>query len=206
MNIDIKKSIKPVNYINAIDFLEKRLESIDKKKNNELIWILEHPSTFTAGKTYKNSEILDPKIKLTKSSRGGKITWHGPGQLVCYLVIDLKKRNKDIRKFIISVENAIIKTLNDYKIKSFSDRKNIGIWVNHQKKIKKVGAIGFRIRKWIVYHGFSINITNKLNQYKKIIPCGIKDRGVTNLKLIKKQNYSKIQEKIISNLINNLKI
>ena len=100
MFIDIKKSTKAVKYIDAIQFLEKRVEEVHNKKSNELIWILEHKSTFTAGKTYKKNEILDNKIKLIKTSRGGKITWHGPGQLVCYFVIDLKNRNKDIRKFL----------------------------------------------------------------------------------------------------------
>ena len=96
MNIDIKKSTKPVNYIDAIDFLEKRLIEINHKKSNELIWILEHPSTFTAGTSYNENEILDKSIKLIKTNRGGKITWHGPGQLICYFVIDLNKRKKDI--------------------------------------------------------------------------------------------------------------
>ena len=202
MNIDIKKSIKPINYIKAIDFLEKRLESIDKKKANELIWILEHPSIFTAGKTYKDSEILDKKINLIKTSRGGKITWHGPGQLVCYFVIDLNKRNKDIRKFITLIENAIIKTLKNYNIKSFSDRKNVGIWVVHKNKIRKVGAIGVRIKKWIAYHGFSLNVCNDLSKYKGIIPCGIRDRGITSLKDMGVKNYSNIEEVIIKKFLN----
>ena len=108
MFIDIKKSTKPVKYNDAIQFLEKRVEEVHYKKSNELIWILEHMSTFTAGKTYKKNEILDNKINLVKTSRGGKITWHGPGQLVCYFVIDLKKRNKDIRKFLNLIEKTII--------------------------------------------------------------------------------------------------
>ena len=107
MLIDIKKSTKPVKYIEAIEFLEKRVEEVHKKKSNELIWVLEHTPTFTAGKTYKKNEILDNKINLIKTSRGGKITWHGPGQLICYFVIDLNKRNKDIRKFLILIEKFL---------------------------------------------------------------------------------------------------
>ena len=204
MNIDIKKSTKLINYTEAIDFLEKRLIEVHQNKSNELIWVLEHPSTFTGGVSYNKNEILDKKINLIKTNRGGKITWHGPGQLVCYFVIDLNKRKKDIRKFITLIEKTIIQTLKKYKINSFSDRKNVGIWVNNKNKTKKIGAIGIRIKKWIAYHGFSLNINNNLHQYKKIIPCGIKDKDVSNLKLIKNQNYMKIKDEILLNFIKNL--
>ena len=204
MSIDIKKSTKLVNYGKAIDFLEKRLIEVNQKKSNELIWILEHPSTFTAGVSYNKNDILDKKIKLIKTNRGGKITWHGPGQLVCYFVIDLNKRKKDIRRFITLIEITIMQTLKKYKINSFSDRKNIGIWVNDKNKTKKIGAIGIKIKKWIAYHGFSLNINNSLHQYKKIVPCGIKDKEVSNLKLIKNQNYMKIKDEIVLNFIKNL--
>ena len=206
MNIDIKKSTKLINYTEAIDFLEKRLIEVNQNKSNELIWVLEHPSTFTAGMSYNKNEILDKKINLIKTNRGGKITWHGPGQLVCYFVIDLNKRKKDIRKFVTLIEKTIMQTLKKYKINSFNDRKNIGIWINDKNKTKKIGAIGIKIKKWIAYHGFSLNINNSLNQYKKIIPCGIRDKDVTTLKKINNQNYSKLSEEIIKNLITNLKI
>ena len=204
MNIDIKKSTKLINYTEAIDFLEKRLIEVHQNKSNELIWVLEHPSTFTAGISYNKNEILDKKINLIKTNRGGKITWHGPGQLVCYFVIDLNKRKKDIRKFVTLIEKTIIQTLKKYKINSFNDRKNIGIWVNDKNKTKKIGAIGIKIKKWIAYHGFSLNINNSLYQYKKIIPCGIIDKEVSNLKLIKNQNYIKIKDEIVLNFIKNL--
>ena len=192
MKIEIKKSTKPVEYSDAIDFLEKRLLKINANKANELIWILEHPQIYTAGKNFSKKEILDKSINLVETNRGGKITYHGPGQIICYFVLDLNKRKKDIRKFIRVVEDSIIETLKEYKIDSFNDRKNIGIWVNHNKKVKKVAAIGIRVSKWIAYHGFSININNDLEAYKKIIPCGIKDKGVSNLKEIKNQNYDQI--------------
>ena len=204
MNIDIKKSAKPVKYIDAIEFLEKRAVDVNLKKKNELVWILEHPSTFTAGKRYKESEILDKKIKLIQTSRGGKITWHGRGQLICYFVIDLSRRDKDIRKFINLIEKTIIETLKKYNIYSFSDRKNVGIWIKDDNKTKKIGAIGIKIRKWIAFHGFSLNINNSLNEYRKIIPCGIKSKDITCLKLIKDQNYKKIKKDIVSNFIKNL--
>ena len=206
MTIDVKKSKKPVNYNKAITYLENRVAAIDNNKSNELIWILEHPSIFTAGKNYKSTDIIDKSINLIHTSRGGKITWHGPGQLICYLAIDLNKREKDIRKFLNVIENTIIDTLKFFNIDSKSDRKNIGIWVNSEKKIKKIAAIGIRVKKWIAYHGFSLNVNNNLNEYKKIIPCGIKDKDVANLKEIKDQDYTNISEIVLDNFFKNLKI
>ena len=206
MKIEVKISKKPIEYKKAISFLENRLSKLKDDKASELVWLLEHPNTYTGGASYKDNEILDKNIKVIKTNRGGKITWHGPGQKVCYFVIDLNKRDKDIRKFILILEKIIIKTLKEYKIRSFSDRKNIGIWVNHKNQIKKIGAIGIKVKSWIAYHGFSININNELNHYKKIIPCGIKDREVLNLKYIKDQKYKLFDSKIIKNFIKYLKI
>ena len=206
MSIEIKKSIKPVNYLDAIKFLEDRVIDINKKKAEELIWILEHPSTFTAGTSSNVSDILDKSIDIIKTSRGGKITWHGPGQLICYMVINLNNRKRDIRKFINIIENSIIVSLKSFGINSFSDRKNIGIWSKLENEDKKIGAIGIKVRRWVAYHGFSININNDISNYKKIVPCGIKDKGITSLKKINNQNYNKLSEIIIKNLITNLKI
>jgi len=206
MNIEIKKSVKPIEYTKAIKYLENRVVEVNNNKSKELIWFLEHPSVYTAGSSYNKSEILDSSINLIKTKRGGKITWHGPGQLVCYFVLNLNNRKRDIRKFISIIENSIIKTLKEYDIESQSDRENIGIWVKSNNNIKKIAAIGIRIKKWIAYHGFSINIDNDLNNYNKIIPCGIKDKEVTNLRSIKNQNYNNLSDKILNNLINNLKI
>ena len=206
MSIEIKKSKKPVNYSKAIKFLEKRLDQISKNKAKELIWILEHPSIYTSGNVLDKKDILDNSIKIIKTSRGGKITWHGPGQIVCYLVINLNNRKKNIRNFLNIIESSIINTLKEFGINSYADRKNIGIWVNTKSGEKKIAAIGIKIKKWITFHGFSININNDLNYYKKIIPCGIKNKGVTNLNEIKKQNYKRIKNIIIKNLILNFKI
>ena len=206
MSIEIKKSIKPVNYLDAIEFLEKRVAEINKNDANELIWMLEHPSTFTAGVSYNKSDILDKSIKIIKTSRGGKITWHGPGQMICYLVINLNNRKKDIRNFLNIIENSIILSLKKFGIYSYSDRKNIGIWTKLNNQNKKVGAIGIKVKKWIAYHGFSINIDNDISNYKKIVPCGIKDKEVTTLKKIDNQSYNKLSEEIIKNLFTNLKI
>ena len=205
MNIEIKKSQKPVKYEDALKFMEKRLLEIHQKKSNDLIWILEHEDLYTAGTSYKDDEILDKSIKILKTNRGGKITYHGPGQLICYFVIDLRKGKKDIRKFISIIEKTIVDTLRYYKIETFPDKNNIGIWYNENSKIKKIAAIGVRVSKWIAYHGFSINVKNNLEKYNAIIPCGITDKGVTNLKNIKDQNYNGIENKLIENFISNLK-
>ena len=204
MNIEIKKSIKPVNYEKAIKFLEERLTNIDKKNAKDLIWILEHDEIYTAGTSYEKSEILNKNINLIETNRGGKITYHGPGQIICYFVIDLKKRKRDIRKFITLIEKTIIESLSEFSIDSFGDPKNIGIWLNHNQEIKKIAAIGVRVSKWIAYHGFSINVNNDLTKYNNIIPCGIKDKGITNLKEIKNLDYKKLEDIIIKNFTKNL--
>jgi lipoyl(octanoyl) transferase len=206
MNIEIKKSIKPIKYEDAIDFLEDRLKNILDNQKNDLIWILEHDEIYTAGTNYKENEILNKDIKLIITKRGGKVTYHGPGQLICYFVIDLKKRKKDIRKFITLIEKTIIDSLSEFNIKSYGDPKNIGIWTNNKSNIKKIAAIGIRVSKWIAYHGFAINIDNDLSKYQNIIPCGITDRGVTNLKEINDQDYSLLSEVITYNLIKNLEM
>ena len=206
MNIEIKKSTKPVKYDLAIKLLEERLLDINSNKKNDLIWLLEHEEIYTAGTSYKKEEILNKDINLIKTNRGGKITYHGPGQLICYFVIDLKQRQKDIRKFITIIEKTIIESLSEFNIKSFGDPKNIGIWVKDRADIKKVAAIGVRISKWIAYHGFAININNDLSKYESIIPCGISDKGVTNLKAISEQNYNILGDVIVDNFTKNLEI
>ena len=205
MNIEIKKSVKPVNYFEAIDFMEQRLQKIFDNNKQELIWTLEHKEIYTAGTSYNKNEIIDKSIKITETNRGGKITYHGPGQLICYFVIDLRNK-KDIRKFITCIEKTIIETLRNFDLETFSDKDNIGIWYKENEAINKVAAIGIKVKKWIAYHGFAININNDLDKYKKIIPCGIKDRGVTNLISIKNIDYSKLENLLIENFISNLKI
>ena len=205
MNIEIKKSKKPIKYKDAIEFMEQRLREVNEKKSKQLIWILEHEDLYTAGTSFNENEIIDKSIKIVKTNRGGKITYHGPGQLICYFVIDLKDRKKDIRKFISIIEKSIIDTLKFFNIETFADKDNVGIWYNNNSKIEKVAAIGVRISKWIAYHGFSININNDLKKYKAIIPCGIKDKGVTNLYNISNKSFENIDDKIIENFTSNLK-
>ena len=204
MNVEIKKSIKPIKYNFAINYMEKRLEQISKGKKNELIWTLEHDEIYTGGTSYKENEILDKSIKFIKTNRGGKITYHGSGQLVFYFVLDLKKRKINIKKLITIIEKTIIDTLDYFKIKSFADRKNIGIWYKKNKKIEKVAAIGIKVKKWIAYHGFSINICNDLKKYEKIIPCGIKEKKINNLVKIKNQDYKTINDLLIKRFLINI--
>ncbi len=206
MMIEIKKSVKPIKYKSAIIELEKKLEQIRLNNSKELIWILEHEEIYTGGTSFNNSEILDKSINFVKTNRGGKITYHGPGQLIFYFVIDLNKRGKNIKKLITGIEKTIIDTLKHYNISSFADRKNIGIWFKHKSgKVDKIAAIGIKVKKWIAYHGFALNISNNLDVYKKIVPCGIKDRGVTSLNKIKKQNYKNIEDNLIKNFLFNIK-
>ena len=204
MNIEIKKSIKPIKYNFAINYMEKRLKQISMGKKNELIWTLEHDEIYTGGTGYKENEILDSSIKFIKTNRGGKITYHGSGQLVFYFVLDLKKRKINIKKLITIIEKTIIDTLDYFKIKSFADRKNIGIWYKKNKKIEKVAAIGIKVKKWIAFHGFSINICNDLKKYEKIVPCGIKEKKITNLLKIKNQNYKAINDILIKRFLINI--
>ena len=206
MSIRIKISRKPVEYGEAIKLLEKRVVSIIEQKDEELCWILSHPKIYTAGISASNDEILDKNIKVIKTNRGGKITWHGPGQKIFYFAINLSRRGKDIRKFLNIIENVIIDTLKEYKIQSFADRKNIGIWVKKKNKVKKIAAIGIKVKKWVAYHGCSININNNLKEYDKIIPCGIKNKSVTNLYEIKKQSYKNFNKVLIKNFLKYLNL
>ena len=162
MTLKIKISKKLISYKAAILFLKKRVDLLKNGKNEDLLWILEHPLTYTSGIRSNKNEILDNRIKIIKTNRGGKITLHNPGQKVIYLAIDLNHKKKDIRNLINLIELSIIEFLSLYKIKAKADKKNIGIWV----KKKKIAAIGLRITKWIAYHGCSININNNLEHYK----------------------------------------
>jgi len=204
MYIDIKKSKKPIEYRKAIKLLEERLIRINEEKAPDLIWSLEHLPVYTAGTNHKKTEILDSSIDVIKTNRGGKITYHGPGQKVFYFVVDLKKFNKDIRKFLSIIEKTIIQTLNEYGVKSYADKKNIGIWIKQNNKINKIAAIGIKVKKWIAYHGFALNISNNLKKYDKIKPCGLDSEKITNLQKIKKQNYKKIKNKLIENFLINI--
>ena len=201
MIIETKISKKPVIYKKAIKILENRIYDILKNNKPELIWILEHNNIYTAGTSFKDSDIIDKSIKIFKTNRGGRITFHGKGQIIFYFVINLNNRKKDIRSFINIIERSIINSLKEFGINSFSDKKNVGIWINHKSSIKKIAAIGIKIKKWIAYHGFSINYSVNLNNFKKIIPCGIKNRGLINISQLKEIDKNKFIKILIKNFI-----
>ena len=178
MTLEVKISKKLVPYDAAISILKKRVALVKKLEAEELIWILEHPLVYTAGIRSKGKEILDKEIKIVKTNRGGKITLHCPGQKIVYFVLNLNKRKKDIKNLVKQIELCIINFLKLYNIKGYADKENIGIWV----KDKKIAAIGLRVSNWVAYHGFSINVSNDLNYYKKIIPCGLSNTKITSIK------------------------
>ncbi len=202
MKIEVKISIKPIDYIKSMEILEQRVSDVYLGKKDELLWLLEHNSVYTAGTSSKNEDLLDKNINVIKTNRGGKHTFHGPGQKVVYFVLNLNKRKKDIRKLVTKIENCIINVLKEYNIESYPDKKNIGIWVGKSKKSKKISAIGIKVKKWIAYHGFSLNINNDLTQYDKIIPCGIKNKGITSLKRSGINDYKNINKIIVNEFLN----
>ena len=202
MNIEVKNATKTVDYIKSMKILEQRVEDVLAGKKDELLWIIEHNPVYTAGTSSKNNELLNKKIKVIKTNRGGKYTYHGPGQKVVYFVLNLNKRGKNIRKLVNNIENCIIDVLNEYKIKSYADRQNIGIWVKSRQKTLKIAAIGIKVKKWIAYHGFSLNISNDLSKYKAIIPCGIRGKGITSLKEMGINNHKEVEKIIIKKFLN----
>ena len=202
MNIEVKNSVKPIDYLKSMKILEKRVNDVFLGNKDELLWIIEHYPVYTAGINSKKTDLLDKNLNIIKTNRGGKYTYHGPGQKVVYFVLNLNKRGKDIRKLVSKIENCIMQILKEYKIKSYADKKNIGIWVGNKNNSMKIAAIGIRVKKWIAYHGFSLNISTDLSVYKGIIPCGIKNKGITSLKNLGTNNYNNINQVIIKNFLN----
>ena len=202
MNIEVKNSIKPIDYVKSIKILEDRVKDVLLGNKDELLWIIEHNPVYTAGTSSNREDLLDKNIKIIKTNRGGKYTYHGPGQKVVYFVLNLNKREKDIKKLLNKIENCIIEILKEFKVKSYADKKNIGIWVKNKNNLMKIAAIGIRVKKWIAYHGFSINISNDLSKYENIVPCGIKDKGITSLKDMGINNFSKIESVIAKKFLN----
>ena len=202
MNIEVKNSMKPIDYAKSMKILEKRVEDVFLGKKDELLWILEHNTVYTAGTNSNEKDLIDKDLSIFKTNRGGKYTVHSPGQKVVYFVLNLNKRKKDIRMLINNIESCIINILREYKIKSYPDRNNIGIWIKKGDNSMKIAAIGIRVKKWIAYHGFALNISNDLKKYKKIVPCGIKDKGITSLKNMGIKNYGNINEIIVKKFLN----
>ena len=198
MNIEIKISKKPVDYQSALNELEQRVLQVHLKEKSELIWILEHKDIYTCGTSGKDNELLDKKkFPILKTNRGGKWTFHGSGQKIVYFVLNIDQRGKKIRKLVRTIEEWIILILKKYNIEAHSDEKNIGIWVNKNNKEYKIAAIGLKVKKWIAYHGFALNLNVDKKNYNGIIPCGISDKGIINWSEIKEIPQS-LDETIIS--------
>ena len=180
--MEFKISKEKIAYKEAIDFLEKRVEKVNKNLEDELIWILEHDSVYTKGVSASDNDLLIPDLfPVLETNRGGKFTYHGPGQKIVYFVINLNKREKEIKKFVRNVEKWIIAILVDLNISSFADPKNIGIWIKKNNQEYKIAAIGIKVKKWIAYHGFSLNINVNKSNYRGIVPCGIFNKGIINV-------------------------
>ena len=180
--MEIKISHNPIPYNEAMDFLEKKVEKVHANIEDEIIWILEHDSVYTKGISASDDDLLIPNLfPIIETNRGGKFTYHGPGQKIVYFVINLNKREKEIKKFVRNVEKWIIAVLNDFNISSFADPKNIGIWIRNNNEENKIAAIGIKVKKWIAYHGFSLNINVNKSDYRGIVPCGIFNKGIINV-------------------------
>ena len=192
-----------VDYSEAIKFMEERVNLIKKGQEKEAIWFLEHPSLYTAGRSYKIKYDYIENTPLYNTGRGGKITWHGPGQRIIYFMIDIKKRKYDIRKFVSNIENYIIISLKELEIKAFKKKDLIGIWTkDKEKNDAKIASLGLRVSKGIIYHGVSLNIDCDLSYFKKIDVCGIRNSNITSIFSLKnkifKDNVDEVLERNIS--------
>ncbi|WP_369408545.1 lipoyl(octanoyl) transferase LipB [Wolbachia endosymbiont of Atemnus politus] len=172
-----------IDYTHAVKFMEVKIQKIYNNLSDELVWLLQHPSLYTAGISATDDEVVEKLFPVHKTGRGGKYTYHGPGQRIIYLMLNLKKRNKcDIKLYIRDLGNWTINVLRHFNILGEFKEDRIGIWVNNNGVEKKIAAFGIRLRKWVTYHGIALNVSPDLSHYKGIIPCGLKDYGVTSMK------------------------
>ncbi len=176
----------PVHYPAAVSEMEALVAAIAAGKAGEQVWLLEHPALYTAGTSANISDLIDPaRFPVFKTGRGGQYTYHGPGQRVGYFMLDLKSRGRDVRAFIAGLEGLVIDTLADFEVNAGRRSGRIGVWVNlPDGSDAKIAAIGVRIRKWVSFHGISINICPNLSHFSGIIPCGITEHGVTSLQAL----------------------
>ena len=172
----------PVPYRAALDAMTERNAAIAAGTADELVWLLEHPPVYTAGTSAVAGELLDPRFDVVATGRGGRYTYHGPGQRVGYVLLDLSRRARDVRKFVHSLEGWVIATLTDFGVESWSVPDRVGIWTRDTDGSEaKIGAIGVRVRRWVTMHGFSVNLAPDLSHFSGIVPCGIAEYGVTSL-------------------------
>jgi lipoyl(octanoyl) transferase len=184
--IEWRLSQTPVAYESAVVTMEERAAAIFSGNASELIWFLEHPALYTAGTSAKAEDLLEPaRLPVHRTGRGGQYTYHGPGQLVAYVLFDLNKRGRDVRQHVHALEAWVIAALGDYAIQSERREGRPGIWVRRRDRDEKIAAIGVRVRRWVTYHGIAINICSDLSHFEGIVPCGIGDAGVTSLASIK---------------------
>ncbi len=187
-HIEWKISDSPVSYPDALAFMEARVDEIHKGNAPETVWLLEHPPLYTAGTSADPSELLDAnRFPVFQTGRGGRYTYHGPGQRIAYVMLDLKKRNNDVRAFVHGLENWVIRTLASFNVIGEVRGDRVGIWVrrgapdNPKSREDKIAAIGVRVRRWVTFHGLAINLDPDLEHFSGIVPCGIEEHGVTSL-------------------------
>lgn len=184
-NSSVKWKLSPnlTEYHTAVNIMNNYIKNIKINKSSEIIWLLQHPSIYTCGRSAKSEHLLNTNnIPIINSGRGGQVTYHGPGQRIIYVMLDLNNREKDIRKYIYTLENWMITSLDKIDIKAYTVKNRIGLWVKGPKGESKIGAIGVRISKWITSHGISININPDLSNYNGIIPCGLKEYPITSIR------------------------
>ena len=181
-NVEWKISNTLINYDFAISEMQKRIIKIKNNTDNELIWLLEHSSIFTAGTSAKDEDLINNQVETRRTGRGGEWTWHGPGQRVVYVMLNLKKRLPDVKAYVNALEEWIILTLEDFDIHGVRLKNKPGVWIiNKDNSYDKIAALGVRISSWVSWHGISINVNPNLEEFKNIVPCGIQDGGVTSL-------------------------
>lgn len=181
-DVAIRQAVEQVPYRIALDEMDARNRAIAAGDARELLWLLEHPPVYTAGTSAGVGELLDPRFEVVEAGRGGRYTYHGPGQRIGYVLLDLTKRGRDVRKFVHSLEGWVIDTLGDLGVEAWRAEGRIGIWTRDSDGSEaKIGAIGVRVRKWVTMHGFSVNLDPDLSHFAGIVPCGIAEFGVTSL-------------------------
>ena len=181
-SIEWRRETAPVSYRTALEAMTARNAAIGEGTAKELVWLLEHPPVYTAGTSAAAAELLDPRFEVVEAGRGGRYTYHGPGQRIGYVLLDLKRRARDARGFVHAMEGWVIAALADFGVESWRAEGRIGIWTRDiDGREAKIGAIGVRIRRWVTMHGFSVNLSPDLSHFGGIVPCGIEEFGVTSL-------------------------
>ena len=180
--VEIRRESEQVPYRDALAEMDVRNRAIAAGEAPELVWLLEHPPVYTAGTSAAQDELLDPRFEVVEAGRGGRYTYHGPGQRIGYVLLDLTKRGRDVRCFVHALEGWVIATLGDIGVEAWRAEGRVGIWCHDpNRREAKIGAIGVRVRRWVTMHGFSVNLTPDLSHFSGIVPCGIEEFGVTSL-------------------------